>query len=116
LFFARSAKKLDSLDFSLPCRAANDFTVSHEINSLSGKKMYVARLRSFHFKNDRMGNKNGENKYGKLRISEIMSKMKDVTEKKKKERRRRKKADFLRFPFLILQFLNFLVFFLKVSF
>jgi hypothetical protein len=53
LFFARSAKKLDSLDFSLPCRAANDFpilacpandfTVSHETNSLPGNKMYVAR-------------------------------------------------------------------------
>jgi hypothetical protein len=27
---------------------------------------------------DRMGNKNGENKYGKLRISEIMSKMKGI--------------------------------------
>jgi hypothetical protein len=50
LFFARSAKKLDSLDFSLPCRAANDFlilacaandfTVSHETNSLPGNKMY----------------------------------------------------------------------------
>jgi hypothetical protein len=49
LFFARSAKKLDSLDFSLPCRAANDFpilacaandfTVSHETNSLPGNKM-----------------------------------------------------------------------------
>jgi hypothetical protein len=25
IVFARSAKKLDSLDFSLPCRAANDF-------------------------------------------------------------------------------------------
>jgi hypothetical protein len=39
--FARSAKNLDSRDFSLPCRAANDFTVSHEINSLPGNKMYV---------------------------------------------------------------------------
>jgi hypothetical protein len=57
LFFARSAKKLDSLDFSLPCRAANDFpilacaandfTVSHETNSLAGNKMYVARLKKF---------------------------------------------------------------------
>jgi hypothetical protein len=51
LFFARSAKKLDSLDFSLPCRAANDFrlyfTVSHETNSLPGNKMYVARLKKF---------------------------------------------------------------------
>jgi hypothetical protein len=57
LFFARSAEKLDSLDFSLPCRAANDFpilacaandfTVSHETNSLAGNKMYVARLKKF---------------------------------------------------------------------
>jgi hypothetical protein len=44
-------KKLDSLDFSVPCRAANDFpilanaandfTVSHETNSLPGNKMYL---------------------------------------------------------------------------
>jgi hypothetical protein len=47
LFFARSAKKLDSLNFSLPCRAANDFTVSHETNSLPENKMYVARLKKF---------------------------------------------------------------------
>jgi hypothetical protein len=64
LFFARSAKNLDSRNFSLPCRAANDFrwaandfpilacaandfTVSHETNSLPGNKMYVARLKKF---------------------------------------------------------------------
>jgi hypothetical protein len=47
IFFARFAKKLDSLDFSLPCRAANDFTVSHETNSLPGNKIYVARLKKF---------------------------------------------------------------------
>jgi hypothetical protein len=34
-------------DFSLPCRAANDFTVSHETKSLPGNKMYVARLKKF---------------------------------------------------------------------
>jgi hypothetical protein len=50
LFFARSAKKLDSLDFSLPCRAANDFTVSHETNSLPGNKIYVAPLQKFSLK------------------------------------------------------------------
>jgi hypothetical protein len=27
--------------------AANDFTVSHETNSLPGNKMYVARLKKF---------------------------------------------------------------------
>jgi hypothetical protein len=37
----------DSRDFSLPCRAANDFTVSHETNSLPGNKMYVVRLKKF---------------------------------------------------------------------
>jgi hypothetical protein len=47
LFFARSAKNLDFRDFSLPCRAANDFTVSHETNSLPGNKMYVVRLKKF---------------------------------------------------------------------
>jgi hypothetical protein len=31
----------------LPCRAANDFTVSHKTNSLPGNKMYVARLKKF---------------------------------------------------------------------
>jgi hypothetical protein len=57
LFFARSAKKLDSLDFSLPCRAANDFTVSHETNSLPGNKMYVARLKKFSLQKCKIGQK-----------------------------------------------------------
>jgi hypothetical protein len=49
-------QKLTS-DAKLPCRAANDypilacaandFTVSHETNSLPGNKMYVARLKKF---------------------------------------------------------------------
>jgi hypothetical protein len=57
IVFPRSVKKLDSLDFSLPRRAANDFpilacaandfSVSHETNSLPGNKMYVARLKKF---------------------------------------------------------------------
>jgi hypothetical protein len=45
---ACSAKNLDSRDFSLPCRpandfrlAANDFTVSH------GNKIYIVRLKKF---------------------------------------------------------------------
>jgi hypothetical protein len=32
--------------------AANDFTVSHETNSLPGNKMYVARLKKFSLQKD----------------------------------------------------------------